>query len=137
MDGIVQIVLAVITLLSGGSAFASFLLYRKQSTRIKTAEAFESEVKALRLEIDALKEQINFERTCREEDKKTILTLETHNTQLIEDKAATEIKHARNKKALNRAYECTHCASTNDCPVIKQRLVNEEEYLKELERKKK
>lgn len=135
MEAWISIVSAVLGFLATGSSIVTFILYRKQSVRIKNAEAFEKEVAALRSEIDALKESLKFEREQREKDKEIIVRIETDNTKLHSENGTLEIKNARNKKAINQAYSCGFCQDTANCPVLLQRKKNEEEYLIELQRK--
>lgn len=126
------IVSIVLNLLLGGGVVTTFVLYRKQSVRIKNAEAFEHEVNVLRNEIDELRKSLDFERRQREEDKKVIARVELLNTTLYHDKSSLEIKNALYKKAMNRAYECTFCTESGKCPVLQQRKYNEDNELKTL-----
>lgn len=109
----------------------TWVLYRKQSVRIKNAEAFQHEVEVLRKEIDELRKSLDFERKQREEDKKVISTVEGLNAHLYEAKNTLQIKVAQQKKALNRAFECMFCEDVAECPVMKQRRYNDDNELKE------
>lgn len=132
MENWVAIVSLIFNLLLGGGVVTTFLLYRKQSVRIKNAEAFSAEVAVLRAEVEELRKSLEFERRQREEDKKIIVTLETLNTSLFHDKSGLEIKYALRKKATNRAYECTFCPDSSKCPVLMQVKYNDDNELKSL-----
>ncbi|MBQ5596360.1 MAG: hypothetical protein IIU75_04715, partial [Rikenellaceae bacterium] len=82
MENWVAIVSLIFNLLLGGGVVTTFLLYRKQSVRIKNAEAFSAEVAVLRAEVEELRKSLDFERRQREEDKKTITRVEALNTAL-------------------------------------------------------
>lgn len=126
------IVSLIFNLLLGGGVVTTFLLYRKQSVRIKNAEAFSAEVAVLRAEVEELRKSLDFERRQREEDKKIIARVEALNSSLYLDKNGLEIKNALYKKAMNRAYECTFCADSSKCPVLIQRKHNDDNELKSL-----
>lgn len=132
----ISIISVIFNLLLGGGVVTTFILYRKQSVRIKNAEAFAQEVNVLRSEIDELRKSLEFERKQREEDKKVIARIELLNTQLFNDKSSLEIKNALYKKAMNRAYECTFCSESGKCPVLIQRKHNEDNELKTLIKQK-
>lgn len=132
----ISIISVIFNLLLGGGVVTTFILYRKQSVRIKNAEAFAQEVNVLRSEIDELRKSLEFERRQREEDKKVIARVELLNTQLFNDKSSLEIKNALYKKAMNRAYECTFCSESGKCPVLLQRKHNEDNELKTLIKQK-
>lgn len=132
MENWVAIVSIIFNLLLGGGVVTTFLLYRKQSVRIKNAEAFSAEVAVLRAEVEELRKSLDFERKQREEDKKIIAKVEALNTALFHDKNGLEIKNALYKKAMNRAYECTFCPDSSKCPVLIQRKHNDDNELKSL-----
>jgi biopolymer transport protein ExbB/TolQ len=136
MENWVAVVSLIFNLLLSGGVVTTFLLYRKQSVRIKNAEAFASEVEVLRSEVKALQESVEFERKQREEDKKIIVTLETLNTSLFHAKSGLEVKYALRKKATNRAYECTFCPDSSKCPVLMQVKYNDDNELKSLVKNK-
>lgn len=134
MGEIFSFLSALIGFLGGGSALVTLILYRKQSVRIKNAEAYEKEVGVLRVEIAELRKSIEFERQQREQDKKVIASLELLNTQLHGEKNTLEIKKAKNKRAINQSYKCTYCNDVAMCPVLIQVQKNEEEYLSSLQK---
>lgn len=136
MENWVAIVSLIFNLLLGGGVVTTFLLYRKQSIRIKNAEAFSAEVAVLRNEVDELRKSLDFERRQREEDKKIIARIEALNSTLYFDKNNLEIKNSLNKKAMNRAYECTFCRDSGKCPVLVQRKHNDDNELKTLIKQK-
>lgn len=132
MEAWVSIVSIIFNLLLGGGVITTFLLYRKQSVRIKNAEAFSAEVAVLRAEVEELRNSLEFERKQREEDKKIIARVEALNSALFNDKNGLEIKNALRKKAINRAYECEFCPDSSKCPVLIQRKFNDDNELKTL-----
>lgn len=132
METWVAIVSLIFNLLLGGGVVTTFLLYRKQSVRIKNAEAFSAEVAVLRAEVEELRKSLDFERRQREEDKKIIARVEALNSSLYLDKNGLEIKNALYKKAMNRAYECTFCGDSSKCPVLIQRKHNDDNELRSL-----
>lgn len=133
MESWIALVSAVLGFLGAGSSVVTFILFRKQSVRIKNAEAFEKEVSALRGEIEALKADLKFEREQREKDKELIIRVEDDNSALHAENRTLEIKNAKNKKAINQAYGCSFCNESSNCPVLMQRKKNEDEYLRELQ----
>jgi TPP-dependent indolepyruvate ferredoxin oxidoreductase alpha subunit len=108
------------------------VLYRKQQKRFKTAEAFEKEVTALKTTVEILQQQVAFQEGRINETQKLVINKDAYIAQLSQEKHAIEIKHAKNKSAINKAYGCGHCSDASLCPVLKQRTENEEEYLKTL-----
>lgn len=123
-------ILGVLTLISGSTTGISLFMYRRQSMRFKTAEAFEKEVAALSSTVENLKSQISFYDERLNKLQELIVNKDVYIGVISEEKNALEIKHARNKSAINRAYACGYCSDLKDCPVLKQRTKNEEEYLK-------
>lgn len=140
----VVIITSVLGVLGGGGAFVSFILYRKQQKRFKTAEAFEKEVNALRAAVATLEAaqgvyetQLTAQSIRIDEFQKTIANQDGQIRHIRNEKHTVEIKHAKNKTAINRAYECPFCEDKAACPVLKQRADNEEQYLREIQRDKK
>ena len=123
-------ILGVLTLISGSTTGISLFMYRRQSRRFKNAEAFEKEVAALSSTVENLKSQISFYDERLNKLQELIVNKDVYIGVISEEKNALEIKHARNKSAINRAYACGYCSDLKDCPVLKQRTKNEEEYLK-------
>lgn len=123
-------ILGVLTLISGSTTGISLFMYRRQSMRFKNAEAFEKEVAALSSTVENLKSQISFYDERLNKLQELIVNKDVYIGVISEEKNALEIKHARNKSAINRAYACGYCSDLKDCPVLKQRTKNEEEYLK-------
>lgn len=126
-------ILTAFSTLTGGTAFYTFIMYRQQAKRFKTAEAFEKEVNALKSTIEGLQKQIEFQENRLNEMQKTLVNKDAYIGTLTADKSVLEVKHAKNKSAINRAYGCNFCDSAANCPVLQQRALNEEEYLKRIE----
>ena len=126
-------ILTAFSTLTGGTAFYTFIMYRQQAKRFKTAEAFEKEVTALKSTIEGLQKQIEFQEGRLNEMQKTLVNKDAYIVTLTADKSVLEVKHAKNKSAINRAYGCSFCDSVANCPVLQQRALNEEEYLKRIE----
>lgn len=126
-------ILTAFSTLTGGTAFYTFIMYRQQAKRFKTAEAFEKEVTALKSTIEGLQKQIEFQEGRLNEMQKTLVNKDAYIGTLTADKSVLEVKHAKNKSAINRAYSCSFCDSAANCPVLQQRALNEEEYLKRIE----
>lgn len=136
-DAILQIVLGVLTVISSGSTIVIGLMFRKQTARIKNAEAVEKEVQALRSTVVSLQKQQEFYEKRLEAMQKLIIDKDNYIAVISHDKEVVEIKHARNKSAINRAHECEFCkGDTAKCPVLAQRMRNEEEYLQSIEKRK-
>lgn len=119
------------------TSFAGLLFFRQQK-RFKTAEAFQKEVDALKATIETIKkvydEQIAAQGLRIDKLTKDVAEGDIRNTHLREANSILEIKHAKNKSAINTAYSCRHCAGDSaNCPVLQQRARNEEEYAKSLE----
>lgn len=126
-------ILTFFSTVTGGTALYSLLIYRKQAKRFKTAEAFEKEVLALQQTIDGMQKQVDWQEKRLTEMQNLIVNKDAYIATLTNDKSTLEIKHAKNKSAINRAYGCELCDTPINCPVIKQRTLNEEEYLKRIE----
>lgn len=126
-------ILTAISTVTGGTAFYTFVMYRQQAKRFKTAEAFEKEVTALQSAMSGLQDQIRFQEQRLNEMQKTLINKDAYINTLSADKNLLEIKHAKNKGAINTAYGCNFCQKPSECPVLMQRARNEEEYLKHIE----
>lgn len=136
-DAILQIILGVLTVISSGSAIVIGLMFRKQTARVKNAEAVEKEVQALRGTVVSLQKQQEFYEKRLEAMQKLIIDKDNYIAVISHDKEVVEIKHAKNKSAINRAHECEFCrGDTAKCPVLAQRMRNEEEYLQSIEKRK-
>jgi preprotein translocase subunit YajC len=127
-----SILTSIISILCGSSTVITFILYRKQQKRFKTAEAFEKEVTALKTTVEILQQQVAFQEGRINETQKLVINKDAYIAQLTQEKHALEIKNSKNKSAINKAYSCGHCSDISLCPVLKQRTANEEEYLKTL-----
>lgn len=134
MNEFMQIFSLIFGVLGGSGALITFLLYRKQLKRFKNAEAFEKEVEALNKTVLILQQQVEWQGKQIENMQRTIGEKDAYIVQLTADKHVLEIKHAKNKGAINRAYECTLCNDKAECPVLKKRAENEEDYLRKIER---
>lgn len=134
MNEFIQIFSLIFGVLGGSGALITFLLYRKQLKRFKNAEAFEKEVEALNKTVLILQQQIEWQGKQIENMQRTNGEKDAYIAQLASDKHVLEIKHAKNKGAINRAYECVLCNDKAECPVLKKRAENEEDYLRKIER---
>lgn len=134
MNDFMQIFSLIFGVLGGSGALITFLLYRKQLKRFKNAEAFEKEVEALNKTVLILQQQVEWQGKQIESMQRTIGQKDAYIAQLTSDKHVLEIKHAKNKGAINQAYECTLCTDKSECPVLKKRAKNEEDYLRKIEK---
>lgn len=128
-------ILTAITTLFGGTSFYTILLYRKQEKRAKNAEAFGKEVTALQTAQGIYEKQLESQSKRIDELQKQLTNQDARMRELREDNNILEIKHAKNKSAINKAYSCTFCPSTGQCPVLVQRAINEEDYVKQIEKR--
>jgi predicted ribosome quality control (RQC) complex YloA/Tae2 family protein len=126
-----EIIIPLLTLIFT-SGIVNVVLYRKVDKRTKTAEAFEKEVSALSATIEAMKRHQEHTDQRLERMQNELTKMDVFNTQLMKEKHILEVKHSRNKSAMNKAYECAFCDDKSLCPVIRQRATNDEIYLKEL-----
>lgn len=126
-------ILTAFSAITGGTAFYSLFLFRKQQGRFKNAEAFEKEVTALKQTIQTMQQQVEWQEKRLSEMQKLIINKESYIATLTADKSTLEVKHAKNKSAINRAYGCPFCDTPANCPVLMQRAQNEDEYLKRIE----
>ena len=115
--------------LGGGGALVTYMLYRKQLKRFKNVE---KEVATLRSAITAMEQNQKWYEERLSSLQKLLLEKESYVEVLSKDKNLLEIKHSKNKGAINKAYECSFCPDTSKCPVLIQRSKNEDEYLKTL-----
>jgi uncharacterized membrane-anchored protein YhcB (DUF1043 family) len=126
------IITSILSILCGSSTIITFILYRKQQKRFKTAEAFEKEVDALKNTVETMRQQLQFYDGRLAEMQKLVVGKDVYISQLTQDKHTLEVKNSKNKSAMNKAYSCDHCSDIALCPVLKQRAANEEEYLNSL-----
>jgi TolA-binding protein len=126
------IITTIVSILAGSSTVVTFVLYRKQQKRFKTAEAFEKEVDALKNTVETMRQQLQFYDGRLTEMQKLVVGKDVYISQLSQEKHTLEVKNSKNKSAMNKAYGCEHCSDISLCPVLMQRAANEEEYLKSL-----
>lgn len=129
------IISGIFSIVGGGSALFTFLYYRKQEKRLKNAEAVETEVATLRATVETLQKNQEFYEQRLSVLQSLIIEKDTYISTLSTDKHVLEVKHARNKSAINAAYGCELRENKADCPVLRCRTRNEEEYLKRIESK--
>lgn len=127
---------SIISILCGSSTIVTFILYRKQQKRFKTAEAFEKEVDALKNTVETMRQQLQFYDGRFTEMQKLVVGKDAYINKLSQEKHTIEVKNSKNKSAMNKAYSCEHCLEVSLCPVLMQRAANEEEYLKSLNNEK-
>lgn len=138
MESWVQIVLAFIGLLGGGGLVVSALFFRKATKRLKTAEAYSAEFDGLSKTCSELRSQIEFLNGRMNAMQELNINKDVYIGTLSNDKHVLEVKHAKNKSAINKAHECSFCDSpSTECVVLIQRTKNEEEYLRMVERQNK
>lgn len=125
-------ILSAFSVFCTAGTIITIFMYRKQAKRFKTAEAFEKEVVALKATVESLQGQLSFYDGRLNEMQKLVIGKDTYIAQLTADKHTLEVKHAKNKSAINKAYECQYCDNKARCPVLMQRAANEEAYLQEL-----
>lgn len=128
------IITTIVSILAGSSTIVTFVLYRKQQKRFKTAEAFEKEVDALKNTVETMRQQLQFYDGRLTEMQKLVVGKDVYISQLSQEKHTLEVKNSKNKSAMNKAYGCEHCTDISLCPVLMQRAENEEEYLKSLDK---
>ncbi len=124
---------SLMTLLLGGGG----IVYHRQSKRSKTAEAFAAEVAALKASQEVWKEQIAFLNARVDDLQRIVLDQDTREHQLRDTVSVLEIKHAKNKSAINTAYGCCFCDTPAKCPVLIARTRNEDEYTAIIEKRAK
>lgn len=126
------ILTSLISVLAGSSTIVTFIIYRKQQKRFKTAEAFEKEVTALKTTVEILQQQVTFQEGRINDTQKLVINKDAYIAQLSKEKHILEIKNSKNKSAINQAYRCELCNDFTSCPVLVQRTANDEEYFKSL-----
>lgn len=129
-----MVVTSIVSVLAGSSTIVTFILYRKQQKRFKTAEAFEKEVDALKNTVETMRQQLQFYDGRLTEMQKLVVGKDLYIGQLTQEKHTLEVKNSKNKSAMNKAYGCVHCSDVSLCPVLMQRAANEEAYLNELKK---
>lgn len=132
MSDFTTVLSLILGFLGGGGALITYMLYRKQLKRFKNAEAVEKEVATLRSAMAAMEQNQKWYEERLASFQKLLLEKESYIEVLSKDKNFLEIKHSKNKGAINKAYECSFCPDTSKCPVLIQRSKNEDEYLKTL-----
>ena len=136
MENVITIISLSLGFLGSSGAFISWILYRKQEKRNKNADAVEKEIASLRVTIKTLEENQTWYDTRLEAMQKWLISKDSYIEVILKDKDLLEIKHAKNKGAINKAYSCKFCPQPDLCPVIIVREKNEEEYIKALEKQK-
>ena len=131
-----MVVTSIVSVLAGSSTIVTFILYRKQQKRFKTAEAFEKEVDALKNTVETMRQQLQFYDGRLTEMQKLVIGKDLYIGQLSQEKHVLEVKNSKNKSAMNKAYGCVHCNDISLCTVLMQRAANEEAYLNELKKPK-
>lgn len=121
---------SLISLLFGSSTIVTYGLYRKQQKRLRNAEAFAKEVEALKSTINAMQQQMQYYEGRLTEMQKLIIGKDSYIAQISQDRHTLEIKNAKNKSAINKAYGCSYRSDTYKCPVLVHRKANEEEFIK-------
>lgn len=97
MDYLVQIILACIGVIGGGSSVVMWVMFRKQTARIKNAEAVEKEVQSLRSTVDALQQQQEFYEKRLKAMQELIIGKDNYIEIISHDKLVLEVKHAKIK----------------------------------------
>lgn len=146
LEIILTAVASLLTVVTGGGG----VLFRRQQKRTKTAEAFRQEVDAMKVAIETMelsykaqieglkdfyKNQFDMAYTRIDKLQSDLQKQDVMNSHLRSANDVLEVKHAKNKSAINRAHECAFCDTPANCPVLKQRSINEEEYLRSIEKK--
>lgn len=124
--------LSAFSAIAGSTTFITLFMYRKQTARTKNAEAFDKEVTALRVTVETLQKQVEWQAKQIIEVQSQVAAKDVHITQITREKHVLEIKHAKNKSAINCAYECTNRIAPDKCPVLLARAKNELDYVTEI-----
>ena len=132
MDNLILILgLAVVV----GMIVLNGFIFRKQSRRIKEAEARIKEAEAKAKEIEVLKDTIaqmeksidffykNFERM-----KEIMKAKDDAIIELSHDKSEAQKENEMNKKAINQAISCEHVPDDKECPVLVQKRKDEKKH---------
>lgn len=97
MDYLVQIILACIGVIGGGSSVVMWVMFRKQTARIKNAEAVEKEVQSLRSTVETLQQQQEFYEERLKAMQELIIGKDNYISVISHDKQVLEVKHAKIK----------------------------------------
>lgn len=97
MDYLVQIILACVGVIGSGSSVVMWVLFRKQTARIKNAEAVEKEVQSLRSTVDALQQQQEFYEKRLKAMQDLVIGKDNYIAVISNDKQVLEVKHAKIK----------------------------------------
>ena len=124
----------VVGFLGGGGVVVTWVLYRKQEKRLRNAESVEKEVEALRKAVETLERNQVFYEERLKALQVLVVEKDSYISVLSAEKHALEVKHSKNKSAINKAHSCGFISCPNDCVVLEQRAKNEEEYAKRLEK---
>lgn len=133
MGNLISILGLLVGLLGGGGVFITWMLYRKQTKRFKEAEAFEKDAQAWKTALESLQNQVNWQEERLSILQKTLLEKESYVLVISKEKDILEVKHAKNKSAINKAHGCELSSS---CPVLKQQAKNDDEYIHSIEKVK-
>jgi len=127
-----EVLYAVLGSLGAIVSLISFLYFRKQSKRLKTAEAFEKEVEALKSTIQELKQQVNWDSDRIKQLQEMYNEKDAFLHIVTKEKHTIEVKHYRNKEAIACANHCRFNPDASKCPVVIRKTANDKQYLNEL-----
>lgn len=135
---VVKILSIIFGSLSSITAIVTLFVYKRQEKRIKNSAAVETEVRTLRAALEQMERQVSWALEQLGITQTLVTQKDAYIEQLTKELHVLEVKHSRNKSAINEAYSCVFCeGKMNLCPVIIRRAKNEEEYTKRLVEKEK
>ena len=112
---------------------ANAFIFRRQSHRIKDAEARIKEAQAQTKEVEVLKKafeemekRIKFYDEQFERMKGMMVSKDTAIVQLSTEKCEAQKENEKNKRAINKAHSCSFIPENEDCPVLAQKKKDEE-----------
>lgn len=134
MTNIISFIQDILLPLIGTSGIIWTILYYKQTRRVKTAEATNSEIDALKNAIQTMREQVDhlnqqIERLHKRVEKKEELV-----DILRSNLSLKEWKYNLKKQSIAQAYGCSF---SKDCPVLERQSLLDSEYLEKIESIKK
>ncbi len=122
----------VVGIVGGSSVLMQWIFNRDTKKIDNTAK----EVASLQSVVTALQREIDNQSTRIDRLLNEITERETSLSILRKDKHTLEVKHAKNKSCINKAFACEYLTDKNKCPVLIARAENEKAWTEELERKK-
>ena len=117
-----------------GTIIVNGFIFRRQSRRIKDAEARLKEAEAKTSEFESFKKRIQFYDEQFERMKEMMVSKDAAIVKLSSEKCEVQKENERNKRAINKAISCKLVTDNEECPVLAQKRKDSEKTHKNKEK---